>query len=165
MAATSARAAKLKNADTAGISDVILWFSSVSVFLEHSLLQSVSALDDFWRVLCGSSFGFSSAKKVKCANVVHKPTAAYGYVTSLVLTEPLSSGLWFCQCHLIHAVTSSDSSYWVRSTVLRFMKQFTDFAFNWLWSFRSGKRACVYALDTVVLKDSLTGELQQGLWH
>jgi len=47
MAATSARAAKLKNADTAGISDVIPGFSSASAFLEHSLLQSVSALDVF----------------------------------------------------------------------------------------------------------------------
>lgn len=61
MAATSASAARLKNADTAGISGVLLRVSAVSGLCEHSSLQPVSLT--LGRLLCSCSFGLSSVKK------------------------------------------------------------------------------------------------------
>lgn len=63
MAATSASAARLKNADTAGISGVLLRVSAASGFWEPSSWQPVSVT--FGRLLCSCSFGLSSVTKGK----------------------------------------------------------------------------------------------------
>lgn len=61
MAATSASAARLKNADTAGISGVLLRVSAASVLCAHSSLQPVAVT--LGRLLCSCSFGLSSVTK------------------------------------------------------------------------------------------------------
>lgn len=63
MAATSASAARLKNADTAGISGVLLRVSVASLPCAHSSLQPVPGT--FGRRLCSCSFGLSSVMKGK----------------------------------------------------------------------------------------------------
>lgn len=62
MAATSASAARLKNADTAGISGVLLRVSMASLLCAHASWQPVSVT--LGRLLC-SSFGLSSAMQEK----------------------------------------------------------------------------------------------------
>lgn len=63
MAATSASAARLKNADTAGISGVLLRVCAASVLCEQSSAQPDSVT--LGRFLCSCSFGLSSAMKGK----------------------------------------------------------------------------------------------------
>lgn len=63
MAATSASAARLKNADTAGISGVLLRVSPASLPCAHSSLQPVPGT--LGRLLCSCSFGLSSVMKGK----------------------------------------------------------------------------------------------------
>lgn len=63
MAATSASAARLKNADTAGISGVLLRVSAASGLWQPSSWQPVSVT--FGRLLCSCSFGLSSVAKGK----------------------------------------------------------------------------------------------------
>lgn len=61
MAATSASAARLKKAETAGISGVLLRVSAASGLWEHSSWQPTSAT--LGRLLCICSFGLSSIRK------------------------------------------------------------------------------------------------------
>lgn len=63
IAATSAKAARLKNADTDGMSDGKLWFSATSLFSKDSLLHSIPVFNVLWRVFCSCPFGFSSKRK------------------------------------------------------------------------------------------------------